>query len=265
MVDAQPREVFRVAGPSIWPFVAAVGLILVFAAEIFSLRPRVLGGAAILVVALVGWHWPDRVATGPRELEFEREHDIVVWPNGSPTVNRWAMSLLILLVAIGLGNLLFSYFYIRLENPVWPPDNIPLPGLVIPGVATVLMLAGALAMRWAHGRINRDDRRGLRIGLAAAFVLGALATGLVAYDLWQLDYDHTFNAYSSIFFTLGWFLLLMVGAGLGQNLFTQAWAWRGRYSGREHVAVEVGALYWYASALLWLIAAATMYLAPYFV
>ncbi len=166
-VDARPREVFRVAGPSIWPFIAAVGLILIFAAEIFSRRDLVISGAVIMVVALIGWHWPYRVPTTEKELAFEREHKVLVWPNGSPTVNRWAMSLLILLLAIALGDLLFSYFYLRLEHNVWPPDNIDPPNLLLPGIATLLVIVAAVTMRWAHARIQRDDMRGLRITGAA--------------------------------------------------------------------------------------------------
>ena len=48
---AQPQEIFRVASPSLWPFVAAVGLITIFAAEVFSTRWLVLAGALTLLVA----------------------------------------------------------------------------------------------------------------------------------------------------------------------------------------------------------------------
>jgi hypothetical protein len=50
---------------------------------------------------------------------------------------------------------------------------------------------------------------------------------------------------------------------MAQNLFTQVWAWRGRYNPREHIAVDIGALYWYAAVVFWLIVAGTVYLAPY--
>jgi cytochrome c oxidase subunit I+III len=263
-VDARPREVFRVAGPSIFPFIAAVGLILIFAAELFSRRDLVLAGTVTMILALIGWHWPHHVPTTQRELDFEREHNILVWPNGSPTVNRWAMSLLILLLVISLGNFLFSYFYLRLEHLVWPPDNIAPPNPLLPGISTLLVIAAAVAMRWAHGRIKQDSNGGLRMGLAVAFVAGALALGLLVYDFSQLPYDHTLNAYTSIFFLIGGFMMLLLAVGLGQNLYVQVVAWLGRYSARQHVAVDLNAMYWVAAALMWLVAAATIYIAPYF-
>lgn len=261
--DAQPREVFRVAGPSIWPFVAAVGLILIFAAELFSRRDLVLAGAATLIIGLIGWHWPQSVATTQRELDFEREHNILVWPNGSPTVNRWAMALLILLLVIALANFLFSYFYLRIEQTAWPPDNIAPPGLLLPGISTLLVLACAAAMYAARRQIRKDHLTGLRGWLLAAFLAGAGALGLLIYDFGQLPFDHTLNAYTSIFFLNGVFLMLLLAAGLGQNLFVQVWAWRGRYSRREHVAVDLNTLYWSAAVVLWLVTAAVIYFGPY--
>src|SRR5690606_26390682 len=80
-LDARPTEIFRVSGPSIWPFVTAVGLILAFAAEIFTMRILVLSGVLLVVIGLIGWHWPDHIETTEREMEFEREHNIPVYPN----------------------------------------------------------------------------------------------------------------------------------------------------------------------------------------
>jgi cytochrome c oxidase subunit I+III len=263
-IEARPREVFRVAGPSIWPFVTAVGLILIFAAELFTQRALVVGGALVLLVGLIGWHWPDDIPTTERELEFEREHNMVVWPNGSPTVNRWAMGLLILLAAIALGNFLLSYFYLRIENAAWPLDNIAPPNLLLPAISTLLVLAAAGAMRWAQGAIRRDDPGALRTRLGIAFLAGALALGLLVYDFGQLPFSLTLNAYASIYYLLGGFLMLLLGFGLAQNLFTMVGAWRGRYSAREHVGVEIGAMYWLAVALLWLAGAGVLFLTPHF-
>jgi heme/copper-type cytochrome/quinol oxidase subunit 3 len=118
-------------------------------------------------------------------------------------------------------------------------------------------------MHLARRQIRRDRLTGLRAWLLAAFLAGAGALGLLIYDFSRLPYDHTLNAYTSIFFLNGGFLLLLLGAGLAQNLFVQIWAWRGRYSQREHVAVDLNTLYWSAGFILWSAAAAAIYLGPY--
>ncbi|MGH8912408.1 MAG: cytochrome c oxidase subunit I, partial [Acidimicrobiia bacterium] len=56
--DARPEEVFRVAGPSLWPFIAACGTVTIFAAELMGLRWAAVLGAGVIVVAVIGWNWP---------------------------------------------------------------------------------------------------------------------------------------------------------------------------------------------------------------
>ena len=58
--DARPQEVFRVAGPSIWPLVAACGLVLIFIAELLKLRWLIAVGALVLVTAVIGWNRPEQ-------------------------------------------------------------------------------------------------------------------------------------------------------------------------------------------------------------
>jgi cytochrome c oxidase subunit I+III len=262
-IDAQPTEIFRVSGPSIWPVVTGVGLIIMFAAEIFTLRILVLSGLVGVIVGLIGWHWPHRVETTERELEFEREHGVPVYPNGSPTVNRWSMALIILLIATCVALFVFSYFYITLAHVAWPMENIESPGLVLPAIGTGAILAAAGAMYWANRRITRGDVTRMRIGLGLTFVLGATAAGVLILDLRQLNFDHSVNAYGSLYWTLTIFLIALLLGGLGQNLFTQVWSWFGRYSAREHVAVDIGGLYWYAMIGFWLVLAGTVYVSPY--
>ncbi len=262
-LEARPTEIFRVSGPSIWPVVTAVGLIVIFAAEIFTFRILVFSGVIGVIVGLVGWHWPDHIETTERELEFEREHNILVYPNGSPTISRWSMGIIVLLVATCTAIFVFSYFYISLQHTVWPLAGIERPGLLLPAIGTAAVLATAAAMYWANRRITKGDVVGMRIGLALALILGAVAVGTLIYDLRQVNFDHTINAYGSLYWTLTIFLIALLLGGMAQILFTQIWSWFGRYSAREHVAVDIGGFYWYAMILFWLALAGTVYLAPY--
>lgn len=265
-IDAQPQEVFRVAGPSIWPFITALGIIMIFGAEIFSLRIAVLMGAVLLVGGLIGWHWPvDKVPTTDAELAFEREHGIPVRPNGSRIVANWAMNLMILLVAIALSSLLFSYFYIRIESPAWPPPAVALPNLFWPAISSVLFLVSGGVLWWARKGIQQERQGQLRVGLLGGFLIGLAAVGTLFYDFWQTPFTHDAHAYGSLFYVLHGFLLLIVGGGLLQNLLTQVWSWQGNYSAREYVAIDVGARYWWATIVFWLIIVSTLYGAPYLV
>lgn len=262
-IDARPQEIFRVSGPSIWPFVTAVGLIVIFGSEIFSLRTAAAIGLLIMLLGLAGWHWPDKLQSTEEELAFEREHGIPVRINGSRIVSQWAMNLLIMIMAIAFTCLLFSYFYIRVESATWPTDEIPNPGLIWPAVSMGLLLLSGGAMRWALRGIEAGRQRQLRGGLAVVFGLGALALGLLINDFRQVPFSIGTNAYGSLYYTINGFIFALLIAGLLQNLYTQVWAWRGRYSASEHVAINVTGTWWGAVIVFWLIALGVVYVGPY--
>ena len=266
-VDARPVEIFRVSGPSIWPFIAAVGLVTIFGSEIFSLRPLSLLGIVVLVIAIIGWNWPSETPTSDEEERaFEKEHGIPVRTYGSRVVSRSAMMLLILLISIALASFLFTYFYIRVESPVWPQDGIGLPNLLWVGLGTLFMLLNVPILRWVVHKIRDDnDQRSLKLGLFLGFLLevGVLAT--LFYDLSLLSFTWQTNAYGSAFYAVAGFMLLLLIGGIGINIFTQFWSWRGIYHKDRYVAIENTALYWTALAVIWLVAIGVIYVSPYLI
>src|SRR5689334_10325596 len=83
---------------------------------------------------------------------------------GSKSVDWWGMVLLILTEATLFAALLSSYFYLRFLNPAWPPAGIERPELVLPSVATVILLASSLPMHLADRGIRTGNQRRLRWG-----------------------------------------------------------------------------------------------------
>jgi cytochrome c oxidase subunit I+III len=264
MVEARPEEIFRVSGPSIWPFVTAVGVIIIFGAEIFTNRFLVAAGVLVTVIGVIAWNWPTQAPISEEEEEaFEREHGIPVRTSGSRAVAKGGMLLTILLIWIALGCFLFSYFYLRLENTVWPLGNIPLPNWPLAVISAVLLLLSGGATYWAVGSIRAGKQHHLRLGLAAAFILGVLALGVQLFDYSQLNFDWQINAYGSLFYTLGGFAFVVFIGGLIMSAITQFWSWQGQYTARRHSTVENVSLYWYAMIAAWVVIFATLYGAPY--
>jgi cytochrome c oxidase subunit 3 len=260
-------EVFRVSGPSIWPFVAAVGLVTIFGSEIFSLRPLSVLGIIILVVGIVGWSWPDSIETSEEEERaFAEKHGVPVRPYGSRVVARSAMLLFILLILIALASFLFTYFYIRIESAAWPQDGIALPSWQWVSLGTVLLLLNVPILRWTVGKIRDDnDPKRVRLGMFAGLLLQAGALTSLIYDYSQLTFDFTTNAYGSVFFILGGFLMLLLIIGIGINVFTQFWNWRGIYNSERYAPIDNTALYWYAMAGVWLVMIGVLYGSPYLI
>ncbi|RIK57505.1 MAG: cytochrome c oxidase subunit I [Chloroflexi bacterium] len=263
-VDARPQEIFRVAGPSIWPVITALGLITVFAAEIFTLRMIALTGILVMIFGLIGWHWPDKVTVSQSEADaFEREHGIVVRTGGSYAVGRWSIALLLLIIGIALASFIFSYIYIRLVNPTWPTDNIPLPEPIGPGLITLALLLSVGAALWARRAIQAENQVGLRLGLGVAFLLGAAGLAGLILHFAGLPFDWATNAYGSIFFVMGGYAFAVLASALLMSLFTQFWAWRGRYTAQTHLAVNNTVWYWCGAVAVWAVTYAVLFLSPY--
>lgn len=263
-LSGKPEEIFRVSGPSIWPVITAFGLVTSFGAEIFSLRPLALLAILLVVIGIVGWNWPDTVPCPQEEIEaFEKKYNIPVRPHGSRAVSRGAMWLLILIIYIALTTFVFSYFFLRIESPVWPIGDLPLPNLLWVSIGAVALLGNTAVMRWSLRKIHKNQLGSLKLGLAAAFLLQSGAVASLIFDLSQLPYDWQVNAYGSIFWSLAVFVLLLQIAGIGMNIFTQFWSWRGIYHHKRFVAVENTAVFSAAMFGVWLIMLIVLYLSPY--
>jgi cytochrome c oxidase subunit I+III len=263
-LDGQPEEVFRVSGPSIWPFVAACGVTLMFIGELINKHLITGVGALVMLVAIIAWHWPEASrSVGEEEAAFEREHGTPVNAQGSLAVARWGMALTILIIWIALASFLFSYFFIRLENSVWPPETIAPPDLRLTLISAGLMLASGGAMVWSINGIRAGNQRHLRGGLISVCIAGAGALGIQIFDFTRLGFDWQTHAYGSLFYTVGIFLFLLVLSGLIMNALVLFWAWRGQYTARYHGTIQNAAHYWYSLVVAWLVTLATLYLTPY--
>jgi cytochrome c oxidase subunit I+III len=262
--DARPQEVFRVAGPSIWPLVAACGVVLIFLCELLKLRWGIAVGAVVIVGAVIRWNWPEEPPmTVEEEDAFEREHQVPVNAGGSVVVTAWGTALAILFVGIAFASLLLSYFYLRLENPLWPPPGIAEPGLTRALLAAALVVVSGAAMRAALRRVAAGDQRGFVRGLAAALVLAAGGTVVQGLGIAQLGLHGTTHAYGSIFFTLTGFAYTVALGALIMLALTLSWAIRGVYTPRRHAAVTNVARFWTAMVVVWVVGFATLYLGPH--
>jgi len=262
--DARPQEVFRVANPSLWPLAAGIGMVLIFLAELAKLRWGAGVGAAIVAVSVIGWNWPRSAPMSEDEEEqFEQEHGVPVNAHGSVSIARWGSGMFALFFAIALAALLLSYFYLRLENDVWPPPGIPDPPLVPTAVAAALMVGSVIAVRVGQHRIASGSTAGLLLGLAAALLLGVGAVVLQVRDLAALEVGWTEHAYGSILYTIAGFLLLLAVAGLLALAMTALWTWQGKFTVRRHAPLANVSLLWAAAAAFWVAGFATIYAGPY--
>jgi cytochrome c oxidase subunit I+III len=262
--DARPQEVFRVANPSIWPLVAGCGLVFIFAAELTKLRWGIAVGAAIVTAAVIAWNWPQEAPmTVEEEAAFEAEHGVPVNAGGSVVVAAWGTALVILVVAVAFSALLLSYFYLRLENPQWPPPGIADPGVGRTILAAGLVVASGAVVRAALRRLRAADQRGFIAALAVAFALAGGGAVVQLLDIAGLGFGWTDHAYGSIFMLLAGFVVMVAVAALIVAALTLYWAVRGQYTARRHANVANVTRFWAAMVVMWVVGFGTLYLGPH--
>ena len=261
--DGRPQEVFRVSNPSIWPLVTAFGVVLIFMAELFKFRWAAGVGALIIVAAVIAWNWPQEPPmTAEEEDAFEREHGVPVNAGGSVVIARWGTGLAILFAGVAFGALLLSYFYLRLENPVWPPPGVEVPSLWPAAIAALLMVTSGSVAFSALRRIAAGHRPAFLGRVAVALVMAGAGGVLQWQHITTLGYDATAHAYSSIFITLAGFVSTVAVAAMISMAMMLYWGWRGVYTARRHAPVANVTAFWLAAVVIWVIGFGTLYAGP---
>jgi heme/copper-type cytochrome/quinol oxidase subunit 3 len=97
-----------------------------------------------------------------------------------------------------------TYFYLRFENPAWPPPGTPEPKVLFP-----VLLVAVLATTSAPMQLAASAARAGRAAAARLFLLAALVVqaGYFAYEVHDFRdqlhrFDPTQHAYGSIYYTL---------------------------------------------------------------
>lgn len=265
-LDAVPQELFRVAGASIWPFITALGVMAFSFFLIFKLVTPAALALAVGIIALIFWHGED-FATVTRHTQEDEKYEaltgIPVRAEGSRGVSRGAMLMTILALTTAFITLLVSHMYLRLSSPQWPPPTFPLPDLVLPAIALVVLLLGVGAMAWASSGVRRDDWGPIRGGLAIAALLGSAHITIMALDLSRLPFDWTEHAYASGFWTVVVFGLGLVFAAVLMSAVTLFWALRSRDVARRQRNVSDIAIYWGFALVSALAVFLVVYILPY--
>jgi cytochrome c oxidase subunit I+III len=237
--------------------------VLIFAAELAKLRWGLAVGAAIVTAAVIAWNWPQEAPmTVEEEDAFEREHQVPVNAGGSVIVAAWGTALVIIVVAVAFAALLLSYFYLRLENPQWPPPGIADPDVGWASLAAALVVASGVAVRAALRRVRAADQRGFIAALGAALALAGGGAVVQLLDIARLGFGWTTHAYGSIFFLLAGFVVMVAAAALIVVALTLYWAIGGQYTARRHANVANITRFWAAMVVIWVVGFATLCLGP---
>ncbi|MFI5396141.1 MAG: heme-copper oxidase subunit III [Candidatus Binatia bacterium] len=182
-----------------------------------------------------------------------------------PAVPNAIIGILVFLAAEAMlfAGLISAFLVLRANSAGWPPPDQPRLPVEVTAVNTLILLLSAYTMHRAVQAIRTDRIRQLiwwllRTGLLGMLFLtvqGAEWIRLVGYGL-----RINSSAYGATFYTVIGCHGLHAFGGLVVLLAVLWKALHGRYSARDHVAVEVCRLYWSFVVGIWPVLYVLVYL-----
>jgi cytochrome c oxidase subunit 3 len=192
-------------------------------------------------------------------------------PHGPPEahqssrIDRQTLGILLFIVSevMLFGAFFASYFFLRVvaSDGPWPPEGFELP-VAVAGVNTFILLSSSFTVHWALESVRRNHRRGMVLGLAATWLLGATFLFIQINEYLHIGFSARDDAFGTIFYGLTGLHGAHVTVGLILLAFSNVRSWRGHFgpAAKDHLGVEVPGIYWHFVDAMWIIVFTTVYI-----
>jgi cytochrome c oxidase subunit 3 len=196
----------------------------------------------------------------------EHEHHGPPEANHSSRIDRQTLGILLFIVSevMLFGAFFAAYFFLRVVvNPGWgwPPQGMHLP-VGIAGVNTAILVSSSFTVHYALEGIRRNNRRAMKLGLIATWLLGATFLFIQLNEYVHLGFSARDGSFGTIFYSLTGLHGAHVFVGLLLLSFANVRAWRGHFgpASEDHLGVEVAGIYWHFVDVMWIIVFTTVYI-----
>ena len=272
MADAHTKNHdYHLVDPSPWPFVGSVSAFVTAIGAVFWMHNQI--GPWVLLIGFAGvlytmfmW-WRDVIKEA-----HQGDHTPVVGIH-----LRYGMLMFIASEVMFFVAWFWAFFDASLftgeaiqasrvlaTGGVWPPKGVNVfDPWHLPLVNTLILLTSGTTVTWAHHALLNNDRQGLKWGLLATVILGALFSSIQAYEYAHATFafsrDNGGNIYSSTFFMATGFHGFHVLIGTIFLLICLFRASAGQFTPKQHFGFEAAAWYWHFVDVVWLFLFAFVY------
>jgi len=122
----------------------------------------------------------------------------------------------------------------------------------LPLLNTLILLCSGTTVTWAHHSLIHGDREGLKKGLWATILLGALFSSIQAYEYVHAPFAFGGSNYSSAFYMATGFHGFHVLVGTIFLIVCLRRTYLGHFTPRQHFGFEAAAWYWHFVDVVWL-------------
>ncbi len=142
----------------------------------------------------------------------------------------------------------------------WPPKGIEvIDPFHFPLLNTLILLCSGTTVTWAHHELIHGNRDGLKKGLWATIVLGALFTSIQAYEYIHAPFAFAGTNYGAAFFMATGFHGFHVLVGTIFLAVCLKRTYNGDFTPRQHFGFEAAAWYWHFVDVVWLFLFVSIY------
>ena len=182
--------------------------------------------------------------------------------NRSSRIDPQLLGILLFIIseAMLFGSFFTAYFFIRVVQDVpWPPEPFEFP-VAVAGMNTAILVVSSGTMHYALHSIKHGNRRGLQVGLAVTFLMGATFLGTQVNEYFKAGFAIHDGAFASVFYGLTGLHGAHVFVGLTLLAISNIRTFRGHFTPTEHMGVECTGIYWHFVDVMWIIVYTTVYL-----
>jgi len=176
------------------------------------------------------------------------------------SIAKATIAVILAIETIFFGTLITAYLFLRNGQPDWPFAHPSVEQTVVPGLNTLLLLVSAL-IAW-HGAqdIKKGHTAGLSLSLALTMALGVIFVIGQVFEFSITGMRPDDATFGGVFLALMGFHALHVLAGL-VVLALNFWRTRlGDFTADRHIAVTIGAWFWYYVVAVWVVLFSVLYL-----
>ena len=202
----------------------------------------------------------------------EHHHPVYDYDSGPPVERgKFAIWLFLATEIMFFTGLIGSYIVIRSGSAEWPN---PMTRLAVDLTAfnTFVLITSSYWMVKALFAGHKGDREGILKWLGLTIAGGTLFVGIQAYEYWELWW-HTaegnpnvficrphVDLFWSTFYAMTGFHGLHVVVGVLWLCCAWVAAWRGKYTEKNNLGLELAGLYWHFVDLVWVLLFTIVYL-----
>jgi cytochrome c oxidase subunit 3 len=191
----------------------------------------------------------------------EHEHHGPPAANRSSRVDHATLGMLLFIISeiMIFGAFFTAYFFIRVVGHAhWPAHGTTLP-VKVAAFNTAILLSSSGTIHYALESIKSGNRRGLKAGMVATFLLGLTFLFIQVNEYIHIGFSPQDHAQGSIFYGLTGLHGAHVTIGLILLAMVTLRAFRGHYSADAHRGMEVPGIYWHFVDVMWVIVFTTVY------